>query len=129
MERARCKASRKDGSPCAAPALEQDGYCFAHSPRREQERAQARSKGGRNKSNIVRLRNMAPARLLPIYDRLEEALAQVHDGSLQPAQAQAMAALARALAAILQAGELEERLRALEQNAGLTIQPKNWRVR
>ncbi len=104
----------RNGEPCNAPALSDSGFCFAHDPGREQERAQDRAKGGRNKSNIIRMRNMSPPRLIPIYDRLELALQQVHDRSLSPAQAGAMAQLARALAALLQAGELEERLCALE---------------
>jgi hypothetical protein len=52
---------------------------------------------------------------------------EVHAGRLQPAQASAMAQLARALAALLQVGALEERLRKLEQDA--PIQAKDWRIR
>ena len=56
-----------------------------------------------------------PARLVPIWGQLETALTEVHDGTLDPRAAAAMAALARALVAVLQAGELEERLRRLEE--------------
>jgi hypothetical protein len=52
-----------------------------------------------------------------VYDRLETALGEVHDGTLKPGQAVAMAAVAPAMVAVLQAGELEERLRVLEGRA------------
>jgi len=58
-----------------------------------------------------------PARLVPIWDQLETALAATLAGELAPRQATTAAALARALVAVLQAGELEERLRRLEEGA------------
>jgi len=58
-----------------------------------------------------------PPRLVPIYELLESALGEVHEGSLKAGQAIAMATLARALVAVLQAGEMEERVRQLEQRA------------
>jgi hypothetical protein len=65
----------------------------------------------------VRLRGLAPPRLVPIFDQFEWALVEVHDGELDPKAAQAMASLARALATLLTAGELEERVRRLENGA------------
>jgi len=108
-----CAAPRKDGRPCAAPPLA-DGRCFAHSPSTAADRAEARRRGGRNRSNAARLRGLMPPCLAPVFDRLETALAGTHAGELDPRQAQAMASLARALVAVLTAGELEERVRRLE---------------
>ena len=110
----RCAATRKDGQPCQAPALPDDRYCWAHSERLAAERDEARRRGGRNRAALVRLRQATPARLRPVFNRLEQALEKVEDGTLTPAQAQAMAALARAMVAVLETGELEERLRELE---------------
>ena len=45
---------------------------------------------------------------------LEDALGEVHRGELDPRAASAMASLAGALVRAITAGELEERLRALE---------------
>ena len=90
-------------------------YCFAHDPAKAAERQAARQRGGQHRANLVRLRGLVPPRLISVYDRLESALGEVHDGTLQPGQAAAMAGLARAMVAVLQAGELEERLRALEE--------------
>lgn len=68
---------------------------------------------------MARLKNMVPPRLLPIFDALEAAMREVHAGEILPAQATAMANLARALVLVLQSGELEERLRRLEETNGV----------
>jgi hypothetical protein len=93
-------------------------FCFTHDPARSDERAQAHRRGGRNSATIVRLRGLIPPRLVPIFDVLENALAEVHAGQLEPGRANAMANITRAMVAVLQAGELEERLRELERKAG-----------
>lgn len=112
-----CSARRQDGRACGAQALPSGPYCWAHDPAKDEQRREARSRGGRHSANMVRLRALVPPRLLPIFDRLEQALTQVHEGELKPQQASSMAALARAMVAVLTAGELEERVRTLEQRA------------
>jgi len=104
-----CQATRKDGTPCRGTATA-SGYCFAHDP----ASAEHRAKGGRNRSNAARSLRMLPERLRPIADKLAAALDEVHQGTLDPRQASAMASLAGALVRVVQAGELEERVRALE---------------
>ena len=113
-ERVRCEATRRDGARCAGFALPGSCLCFAHDPERQAARAASRRKGGRNSAKVIRLRGLIPPRLLPVYETLEAALQEVHDGKLDPRRAVAMASLARAMVAVLTAGELEERLRRLE---------------
>jgi hypothetical protein len=55
--------------------------------------------------------------LTNVFDVLETALSEVREGTISPPQASAMAALGRALVAVMTAGELEARLRDLEQRA------------
>ena len=112
-----CRATRKDGAPCSVRAIAGSAYCFAHDPAQAAARDAARCAGGRNKATHKRLAKIMPIRLLPVWGQLERALAAVLDGSLDPKQATAAAAVARALAAILTAGEVEERIRALEGRA------------
>ena len=112
----RCSATRKDGTPCRAQALA-DGLCFAHSPLTADKRRAAARQGGRNHANVVRLQGLVPPRLLTVYTRLETALAEVHSGELDPRAGTAMAALGRALVAVLTSGEIEDRLRTLEAKA------------
>lgn len=109
-----CRGLRKDGQRCTAPALTSSPYCFSHDPELAEKRAQARRKGGQHRSNVARLRGLVPPRLVEVYDVLERALREVHDGELEPKAASAMASIARAMVAVVTAGELEERVRSLE---------------
>jgi hypothetical protein len=116
-ERKRCKSRTRNGEPCQGFALE-DGYCFSHSPLLEKKRQEARATGGKNSARAARLKRLVPPRLVPIFDRLEKALVQVHTGELESKQATAMAALARAMVAVLTSGELEARVRDIESRIG-----------
>ena len=109
-----CAGRRRDGAPCRAVATI-GAYCLGHAPELEAKRQEARRQGGLNKARAVRLGKMVPRRLMPIYDVLEEALGQVHKGDLTPQQATAMAALAGAMVKVLTSGELEQRVRQLEE--------------
>ncbi len=112
-ERKRCKSRTLNGDPCRGFAIE-GGFCFSHSPALEKKRLEARARGGKNSAKTVRLRALVPPRLMPVYNRLEKALEEVHEGKLDSKLAQAMASLARAMVTVLTSGELEERLRHVE---------------
>jgi len=110
-----CKAIRKDGQPCKATALTPNGYCFAHSEELAAQRKAARSQGGKNSARSVRLdKQVLPKRLAPVYTLLEDATQKVYKGELEPSRGTSIAALSRAMVAVLEAGELEERVRDLE---------------
>lgn len=111
-----CRGIRSDGQPCSSPIIAESGYCFAHDPDKIEEATKARRRGGHASSAVSRTRRLAPASLRDVYSTLEAALAEVHDGELSPARASAMASLARAMAHILTVGELEERVRNIEQS-------------
>lgn len=109
-----CTAIRKDGKPCQAVAT-RSGLCLVHDPALEDKRQEARQRGGLNKARVARLGKLVPPRLMSVYDHLEEALGQVHKGELDARVATAMAALAGAMVRVLTSGELEERVRRLEE--------------
>jgi hypothetical protein len=112
--RAGCRGTRRDGQPCTAPTVSASGYCWAHDPSRVAERHAARQRGGYNSAHLARVHKLMPRQLTTVYDRLDRALVGVEAGRLDPRAASAMAALARAMVSVLQAGELEERVRELE---------------
>ena len=114
----RCTSIRRDGSPCMARAGP-SGYCIGHVPGAED----ARRKGGHAKSRAERAAKLLPARLKPMVSLLEDALGEVHRGELDPRAASAMASLAGALVRAITAGELEERLRALEDRGAGKVSP------
>ena len=116
MDSVRCRGTRRDGTPCGAPAhaVLSDGYCWAHSPANATARREARAAGGRGRSNAARAERLVPQSLRPVFDTLRAALTDVRDGSISPAQAGALAALASALVRVFTAGQLEQRLDELE---------------
>lgn len=105
----RCPALRRDGEPCTARATA-SGFCVGHDPQAQANRA----KGGRSTRKSERALKLLPERLRPVADLLSRGLVEVYDGDLEPRQAAAMASLAGALVRVVQAGELEERMRAIE---------------
>lgn len=112
-ERQRCRSTRKDGQPCRAYA-QGDGLCVGHSP----GAMEARRRGGRNSSKKARADKLLPLRLRPVLDRLETALAEVHEGTLDPRYGGSMASLANAIVKLYESGILEERLTDLEGRIG-----------
>ena len=44
-----CRANKRDGSPCTAPATGANGFCWAHDPANSEQRRRIASKGGRGK--------------------------------------------------------------------------------
>jgi hypothetical protein len=115
-ERRKCRGTRADGEPCRSVVVATSGWCFTHDPDRANERQQARERGGSESSNVARLRkHLTPSQLGPLFSRLQEAVEQLHTGQLSPGRASAMASLARAMVAVLRAGEMEERIQAIEE--------------
>lgn len=108
-----CVATKKDGTPCRAPARVGD-FCVGHAP----GAIEARRKGGAHSSKKHRLDAMLPLRLRPVLSLLESSLVQVYKGQLKPSQAQAIAALASATVRVIEAGVFEERLLQLEERFG-----------
>ena len=115
---AHCQGTRSDGQPCGSPIVSDSGFCFSHDPEKAEDATKARRRGGHASSAISRTRRLAPAALRDVYSTLERALSEVHSGELSPARASAMASLARAMAHILTVGEMEERVRSIEQALG-----------
>jgi len=111
-----CMGVRKDGSPCRAAHLPGRRFCWAHDDDLSGKRQEAREKGGRNKRTEARLNKVMPASLKPILDLLMTSVSEVHQGSLDPRQASAMASLAGAIGRLYETAEIEQRLEALEKS-------------
>lgn len=101
------------------------GYCIAHAP----ESQQWRSRGGTHSRTSERAARLLPARLRPVADLLERAVMECYRGELPERRLVALAAGARALVAVIQAGEVEERVRELERHVADMVQqqpPHRW---
>lgn len=116
--RPRCQGIKAaDGKRCGS-FRGPSGFCFNHDPRNTEEaKREARALGGYNSSRAARMQRMLPPRLRPIFHKLEEAMDAVVDGSMAPTRATALASLASASVRVLEAGELEERMRKIEASA------------
>ncbi len=116
-----CLSSRKDGQPCGAtPTM--SGYCFMHDPDRLEAAAEARELGGKRRrregtvaaaydfeglDNVAKLRRLLEIAGLDVLG-LENSIAR----------ARALISVVVAAAKLLEVGEHEERLAALEGALG-----------
>ena len=97
-----CRATKRNGEPCTAPATELDGHCWAHSPAHSEERRRNASRAGRSK----------PSRdLVGIKAQLQEMADTVRSGTLDRADA---AVVSQILNVKLRALEIERKVRELE---------------
>jgi hypothetical protein len=113
-----CQAERANGQPCRAYAMSGVQWCYLHSPERAQEAQEARVAGGyaRNKPAPAE-----PVSLRTIDDQIaaiEQTIDRVRAGNEGVNVARLVLygiSLARPL---VELGEIEERIRALEGNNG-----------
>jgi hypothetical protein len=109
-----CKARTRKGSRCPNAAGE-SGYCFTHDPNRKKERAAARKLGGlrRRRSGVsgepVEIKT--PADVLKLINSVIADAMQLDNS---PSRARVLLQAASAASSALEAGELEERLEAVE---------------
>mgnify|MGYP003377504005 FL=1 len=115
---AECQATTKQGRVCGAHALAGSGYCFMHAPERAAERASARRLGGMRRGSHAGDTSSIPHQVktvegvLSLLDYVLAELAALDNGI---PRARALIALAGGYLQALEVGEVEERLKALEE--------------
>lgn len=110
-----CQAITKGGTRCRGQARA-SGFCFSHDPALSEARHTGAATGGRNRSAEARLARLVPSSLRVAVDKVLTGVDEVHDGTLEPRQATAMAALLSAAGRAYEVAVLEQRLEALEQH-------------
>jgi hypothetical protein len=108
--RVRCRAVRRDGSPCQGPATS-SGYCIAHDERASQWRVL----GGRASRRSERAMKLLPERLDFVVNLLGQSLDELYHGRMTVKLGMAMAQLAGVLTRIIQGADLSERVHDLER--------------
>ncbi len=114
-----CSGRNRTGQPCGAQVW-QDGQCRWHHPGLEAERGEWRRRGGEQRSNKQRAKRQLPDAILTpaeLQGFIGLALRGVIAGKIEPGVGNAIATLARAAVAVREAGELEERIERLEEQA------------
>jgi hypothetical protein len=112
-----CQGTTRQGSPCNALARSGSVWCPWHDPDLAEDRTTWRRQGGREKSNIRRAAKRIPEDLQDVKWALLRAVEGVEAGTLEPARAQALASLTRALVTLYEVSEFEQRLGDLEAQA------------
>lgn len=124
----RCVATTKDGKPCAARPRPGSDRCPWHDEALSVRRREWSARGGKGKSNAARAKKELPAGVMT-NDELRGlvglTIRGVLAGRVEPGVGNSVANLSRAYVAITEAGELEERLQALEARAGIS---EKWRA-
>ncbi|MGI8483473.1 MAG: hypothetical protein ACR2OU_04340 [Thermomicrobiales bacterium] len=121
-----CTATRRDGHPCQGTPLPGKAFCFAHDPELREQRHQWTTAAGKAKANSRRLKkslglDTPTLTLVEIDALLCLTLKAVVSGKLEPGIATSAAGVSKAIMAIRTASDLEERLAALEQQAGMQV--------
>lgn len=111
-----CRATRTNGSPCKATATP-SGLCCFHDPELQKPMADARRRGGVNRSNAARASKRIPKDMQALASQLMEAISECYTGDLDPKRLSAMASGAGAVVRVHEVGEFEQRLEALETAA------------
>jgi hypothetical protein len=118
MVSAGCEHAMPDGRRCRAPAMRDGRFCFWHEPAKEQEAAEARRLGGlrrgRERTLAVAYDLAGLGSIEAIRRIIEIALFDALGLENSIARARVLIAGALAAARLLETGELEERLVALE---------------
>jgi len=113
-----CKARRDDGEPCQATPQREADFCFWHDPEHEQEAAEARRLGGQRRrrervvSGAYDFEGLAS--VLSIRRLVEVAVLDTLGLENSIARARALAYLAQVATGLLEKGEFEQRLAAIE---------------
>lgn len=100
-----CVGIRSDGKPCGSTAVGPGGLCFAHDPARYRERQRVEEQ---TVLAAERVRKSPTENLGDVVARLERAVAEVHEGRLDPQRALAMASLAQAMIDTIEFAKSEE---------------------
>ena len=129
MVRERCTSPTKGGHPCQAFALPGEAVCWSHHPDNQGAVKDAQRRGGTNRSAARRAAKAWAAagkqiRPQELPDLLRGCILRVATGQMEPAQASAIANLAKTSVQPTAELELEQRIAALERVIGVT-QPGN----
>lgn len=115
---AECQAVLKNGRSCGAHALRGSQFCYMHDPGRAGERAAARKLGGLRRGSHAGDTDSLPEKVrtienvLSLLDYTRQELTACDNGI---PRARALIQLSGAYLQALEVGEVEERIKALEE--------------
>lgn len=121
---ARCRATKRDGTPCTLPSTGPNGLCWAHDPKNAERRRRGQSRGGKAK---------ASAEIRDLKKQLEDLVEDVRTGRMERGDAVAVNQILNTRARLIElerkvkeTEELEARLDALERAAEGQRGGRSW---
>lgn len=115
-----CQATTKGGKPCSAYAIEGSQFCFTHDPTREAERAEAHKRGGESRprpTNDAPFPNVDVKTANGLLFMMEDLFKDTWTLETSVARSRTIGYLAQVQKGILEVGELEDRVKRLEELA------------
>lgn len=113
-----CHGRKENGDPCRATPMRDSDHCFLHSPEHVEEAAAARKLGGQRRRRESTLAGAYEVGSLDSVGGIRRVLEIVtFDGlgmEISVARGRLLIAATQALTKLLEVGELEERLTAVE---------------
>lgn len=127
---AKCPTITAQGEACRGRVPPGKTYCLSHDPERKEAQREASRRGGAARANARRAARQWAAigeqvRAEDLPAMLRAAMLSVKAGTLEPGQANAIAALAKTSLQLTHDLDLEARIAALEEAAG--VLPDNVR--
>ncbi len=130
--RQKCSAPTQSGEPCKSFAISSRGLCVSHDPEYQARKQEGSRRGGEAKANARRAAKQwaAVGEQLAVTDLpavLRSCMFSVKAGTMGPAEASAIASLAKASVQLAESIEMEGRIAALEQSVGVNRPISNIR--
>lgn len=127
-----CPTPTAEGRSCRGRVPPGRVYCLSHDPERKESQREASRRGGEARANARRAARQWAAigeamRPEDLPAMLRAAMLSVKAGTLEPGQAQAIAALARTSLQLTNDLDVDKRLAALEEALGAAEVPENVR--
>ncbi len=115
---AKCQGKTKKGQVCKMPAVNGGQFCFSHSPATRAQQAAARKRGGQNRNRHAGNPATIPAEIRDLNDagKLLDYIVQellIMDNGVP--RARALLTTYEMYLKSIEIGQLEERIKALEQ--------------
>ena len=130
MKNLTCAHILENGNKCGAFAMNGSEFCFFHDPTKAEERRIAGQKGGKRSripSTKVLPEDTPDVKIKTIGDveeLISETISQVRRGDLAPNVSNAITQLVNSWIKIREIGEMEERMRRLEEAVEAGTQPR-----
>lgn len=117
----RCQAKTKNGRRCGGFATEDSNFCFTHDPAREDERAEAHRRGGENRPRAIHPlaypTDVDVKTAGGLLSLMEHTIKDTWTLETSVARGRTIGYLAQVQKGILEVGQLEDRVKKLEELA------------